>query len=174
MQLVPYDGKSDLRAYLAQFDHVCRGNGWGPDEGRMHLGAALRGVAAEILTTLPPGAITLAGLRSALNNRFGIEQQSELVKTQFANRKRKPQESIGELAHDIRRAVGSAYADMATSAQERLALDHFVQAPSDSDCGAQLAMWHPPTMSQAVDATASYEAARPLTQGVGGCRPVAI
>ena len=72
----------------------------------MHLVAALRDVAAEVLTTLPPGAITLAGLRSALNNRFGIEQQSELVKTQLANRKRKPQEFIGELTHDIRHAVG--------------------------------------------------------------------
>ena len=61
----------------------------------MHLVAALHGVAAEVLTTLTPGAITLAGLRSDLNNRFGIEQQSELVKTQLANQKRKPQESIG-------------------------------------------------------------------------------
>ena len=62
MQLTPYDSKSDLRTYLVQFDHVCRGNGWGPDEGGMHLVAALHGVAAEVLTTLPPGAITLAGL----------------------------------------------------------------------------------------------------------------
>ena len=139
----------------------------------MHLAAALHGVAAMVLTTLPPGAITLAGLRLALNNRFGIEQQSELVKTHLVNRKRKPQESIGELAHDIRRAVGIAYADMAASMQERLALDHFVQALSESDCGAQLAMWRPPTMSQAVDAAARYEVARPLTRG-GERHPVAV
>ena len=81
MQLAPHDSKSDLRAYLAQFDHVCRGNSWGPDEGGMHLVAVLRGVAAEVLTTLPPGAITLAGLPSALNNLFGIEQQSERHRT---------------------------------------------------------------------------------------------
>ena len=118
-----------------------------------------------VLTTLPPGAITLAGLRLALNNRFGIEQQSELVKTHLANQNRKPQESIGELAHDIRHAVGIAYADMAASAQERLALDHLVHALSDTGCGAQLAMWRPPTMSQADDAAARYEGGRPLTQG---------
>ena len=63
VQLTPYDGKSDLRAYLAQFDHVCRGNGWCLEEGGIHLVATLRGVAADVLTPLPPGAITLAGLR---------------------------------------------------------------------------------------------------------------
>ena len=134
----------------------------------MHLVAALQGVVAEVLTTLPPGAITLAGLRSALNNRFGIEQQSELVKTQLANRKKKPQEFIGELAHDIRRTVGIAYADIAASAQESLVLDHFVQALLDSDCGAHLAIWHPLTVSQVVDSAAFCEAERPLTRGGGG------
>ena len=84
MPLAPYDGKTDLRAYLVQFDHVAKGNGWRADESGIHLVAALRGTAAEVLTTMPPGAMTLAGLRSALSNRFGIEQQSELVKAQLS------------------------------------------------------------------------------------------
>ena len=67
MPLAPYDGKTDLRAYMAQFDHTARGNGWGVDESGIHLVAALHRVAAEVLTTMPPGGITLAGLRSALN-----------------------------------------------------------------------------------------------------------
>ena len=84
----PYDGKTDLRVYLAQFDHVARGNGWSVDESGIHLVAALRGVAAEVLATMPPGVMMLASLRSALSNRFGIEQQSELVKAQLSGRKR--------------------------------------------------------------------------------------
>ena len=84
MLLAPYNGKTDLRAYLAQFDHVAKGNGWSVDESWIHLVAALRGVVAEVLTTMPPGAMTLAGLRSARSNRFGIEQQSELVKVQLS------------------------------------------------------------------------------------------
>ena len=66
--LAPYDGKTDLRAYLAQFDHVARGNGWSADESGIHLVAALRGAAAEVLPTMPLGAMTLADLRSALSN----------------------------------------------------------------------------------------------------------
>ena len=90
MPLAPYDGKTDLREYLAQFDHVARGNGWNTDESGIHLVATLRGAAAKVLTTMPLGATMLAGLRSALNNRFGIEQQSELVKAQLSGQKRQP------------------------------------------------------------------------------------
>ena len=113
MPLAPYDGKTDLRAYMAQFDHLARGNGWGVDESGLHLVAALRGAATEVLTMMPPGGITLAGLRSALNNRFGVEQQSKLVKAQLSGCKRQPHEKMGDLAYDIRRAVGIAHADMA-------------------------------------------------------------
>ena len=100
--------------------------------------AALRGVAAEVLTTMPPGAITLAGLRSALSNRFGIEQQSELVKAQLSGRKRQPHEKMGDLDYDIRRAVGIAHANMAAPYQEDLALDYFIQALAGTDTGALL------------------------------------
>ena len=97
MPLAPYDGKTDLRAYMAQFDHVARGNGWSVDESGIHRVAALRGTADEVLTTMPPGWITLAGLRSALNHRFGVEQQSELVKAQLSGCKRQPHEKRGDL-----------------------------------------------------------------------------
>ena len=113
MPLAPYDKKTDLRAYLAKFDHVARGNGWSVEESGIHLVLALHGAAAEVLTTMPPGGITLAGLRSALNNQFGVEQQSELVKAQLSGRKRQPHEKMGDLAYDIRRAVGIAHANMA-------------------------------------------------------------
>ena len=118
MPLEPYDGKTDLRAYMAQFDHMARGNGWGMDESGIHLVAVLRGMAAEVLTTMPPGGIMFAGLRSALNNRFGVEQQSELVKAQLSGRKRQPHEKMGDLAYGIRRAVGIAHANMAPLYQE--------------------------------------------------------
>ena len=87
MPLASYDGKTDLRVYMAQVDHVARGNGCSVDESGIHLVAALHSAAAEVLTTMPPGGIMLAGLRSALNNRFGVEQQSELVKAQLSGRK---------------------------------------------------------------------------------------
>ena len=80
MLLAPYDGKTDLRAYLAQCDHVARGNGWSVEESGIHLVAALRGVAGEVLTTMPPGGITLARLRSALHNDLEWNSRASLLK----------------------------------------------------------------------------------------------
>ena len=43
---------------------------------------------------------------------------------------------MGDLAYDIRRAVGIAHANMAPAYQEELALDYFIQALAGNDTGA--------------------------------------
>ena len=125
MPLPPYDGKTDLRAYLAQFHYMARGNGWNQVQGVAQLTAALRGAASEVLTTLPLEGVTPADVYSAINNQFGMGQQSELVKAQLSGRKRHPHDMMGD---DIRRSVGIAHANMAPEYREELALDHFVRA----------------------------------------------
>ena len=145
MPLAPYDGNGDLRAY---FDHVSSDDGWSTDEGGIHLVAALCGTAAEVLTIMPPGAITLSFLCSALNSRFAREQRSELVKAQLIGCKRKLNETIEELACDIHCAVGIPLVTMAASSQEGLALDHFLQVLSGTDIGALLSLWHPETLNK--------------------------
>ena len=127
MPLAPYDGKGDLKAHLAQFNHMCMGNGWSMDEDGTLLLATLHPMAAEVLITMPPGAITLSELSSPLNSGFGKEQQIELVQTQLISRKQKPNETIGELAYDIHHAVVITHVNMAASSQKGLTLDHFLQ-----------------------------------------------
>ena len=161
MPLAPYNGKTDLRAYMAQFDHLARGNGWSVDESGTHLVAALHSAVAGVLTTMPPGGITLAGLRLTLNNRFGVEQQSELVKAQLSGRKRQPHEKMGDLAYDIRHTVGIAPANMAPLYQEDLALDYFIQVLAGTDTGALLTTFRPESLQKAADAAARWEAAKP-------------
>ena len=112
--------------------------------------------AAEVLTTMPTGGITLAGLLSALNSRFGVEQQSELVKAQLSGRKWKPHEKMGDLAYDIRRAVGIAYPNMAPGYQEDLALDHFLQALTGTDTGVLLTAFRPEDLQKAADTAARW------------------
>ena len=159
MPLAPDDGKTDLRADLAQFDHVARDYGWSVEESGIHLVAALRGAAADVLTTMPPGGITLSGLRSALNNRFGVEQQSELVKAQLSGCKRQPHEKMGDLAYDSH-AVGIVHANMAPLYQEDLALDYFIQALAGTDTGALLTTFRPENLQKVADAAARWEAAK--------------
>ena len=112
----------------------------------------------NVLTMMPPGGITLAGLHSALNNCFGVEQQSELVKAQVSGRKRQPHEKMGDLAYDILRAVGIAHANMAPLYQEDLALDYFIQALAGTDTGALLTTFRRENLQKAANAAAQWEA----------------
>ena len=112
------------------------------------LTAALHGTALEVLTTVPSEGVTLEDLHSALKNRFGMDQQSELVKAQLNGRKQCSQEPLGELAHDIRRLVGIAHTNMPPEYREEIALDHFLRAIGGTDVGAMLTVWRQEKMFQ--------------------------
>ena len=68
---------------------------------------------------------------------------------------------MGDLAYDIRRAVGIAHANMAPLYQEDLALDYFIQALAGTDTGALLTTFRPESLQKAADAAARWEAAKP-------------
>ena len=128
---------------------------------------ALRGTASEVLITIPSGGVTLSSLHSALNNRFGVEQQSELVKAQLSGCKRRSHETMGDLAHDVRRTVGIAHANMAPEYQGDLALDNFIQALAGTDAGAILSTFRPESLQKAADAAARWEASKSSAGGAG-------
>ena len=65
------------------------------------------------------------------------------------------------MAYEICHTVGITHLDMEPSVQENVAQDHFLQILSDTECGRQLNMWRPFTMSEAVDAAARYAALGP-------------
>ena len=121
----------------------------------------------EVLTTVPEEGATLEDLYSALKKRFGMDQQSELVKAQLSGHKRRSQESMGELAHDIHRSVGIAHANIPPEYREELALDHFLRAIGGTDVGVMLTAWRPKTLQRAADAAACWEAAKASFGGAG-------
>ena len=75
-----YDGKTDLRAFIAQFRCVARSNGWSQVQGAAQLTAALRGAALEVLTTVPEEGATLEDLYSALKNDLAWTSRASLLK----------------------------------------------------------------------------------------------
>jgi len=60
--LLPYESKTDLRVFIAQFRCVARSNGWNKVQGTAQLTAALRGAALEVLPTVPEEGATLEDL----------------------------------------------------------------------------------------------------------------
>ena len=96
-----------------------------------------------------------------------MDQQSELVKAQLNGRKRRSQEPLGELAHDIRRLMGIAHTNMPPEYREEIALDHFLRAIGGTDVGALLTVWRPDNLQKAADTAACWEAARTPLGGAG-------
>ena len=88
-----------------------------------------------------------------------------MIKAQLSGRKRQPHEKMGDLAYDIRRAVGIGHANMALLYQEDLALDYFIQALAGTDTGALLTTFRPESLQKAADAAARWEAAKPPARG---------
>ena len=68
-----------------------------------------------------------------LELRFAVEKQAELFQTRLHNRRQQEGESLKTLASDIRNMASLAYQDLAPMAQERFAVEYFVDAIRDVD-----------------------------------------
>ncbi len=131
---LPYDGQSSWEAYKLQFEMLAQLNGWSKTEKATYLAVSLRGSALTILTNLPPEQCSeYTSLLSALDNRFGTAHQTELNRVKLRNRTRKREESLPELAEDIKRLSRLAYPDVAQGMVDVLAKDQFIDAIADED-----------------------------------------
>ena len=153
-----YNGTVPWEAYFSQFSLLARSNGWDEDQMAVYLAASLTGKAASVLATIPAqqrGEFRV--LVQALGMRFGCVHQSELSRVQFRNRRRRPDESLPELAGDLERLVMQAYPDAGTAIHESLALDQFIDAISDEDMRLRLRQHRCATLHEALQLALELE-----------------
>src|SRR5207245_78849 len=84
-------------------------NGWGPRDKLAHLRMCLTGAAAQILTGDSQGWETAEPLIAKLQQRFGVEGQAPIYRSQLRNRRRKKGETISELYEDVYKMFLLAY-----------------------------------------------------------------
>ena len=77
-------------------------------------------------------------LVARLELRFGVEKQTELFQARLHNRRQQEGESLKALAADIRTMSSLAYQDLVPAAQERFAVQHFIDVIRDVDDRMQL------------------------------------
>ena len=136
MQIKPkqYDGKSSWREYKQHFERVCVVNHWAEDIKLSYLMVLLDGVALSYVESLPQARTrTFRELCRAMDERFGECLFTEVRKAELKTRIRKTEESIPELAEDIRALTWQAYPRLDWEAREELAVDHFINALDDSE-----------------------------------------
>jgi hypothetical protein len=154
-----YDGTSSWTEYLLQFNLVAELNAWNDYTKALYLATSLRGVARSILTDMDPTMHhDFSALIACLNQRFGPDNQSEMFWMMLNNRTRKPEETLPDLAHEVRQLVRLAHPNAQHQMLEELAMRHFSNALSNTDMRLRIVSARPRTLDDAVKVAVKTEA----------------
>ena len=130
----PFDGTGSVRDFLIQVEmisHICQ---WDQAMMALELAACLRGSALKVLGDLEPRERSnYSTLVSALLARFEPGNQTQLYKAQLRGRVRKNNESLPDLAHDIKRLVRKAYPELPNEMRDVIAKDVFLEALNNKE-----------------------------------------
>jgi len=154
-----YDGTTSWSNYLLQFELIAEFNNWNDHDKAIHLAVNLKGVALGVLNDVDSGERHhFQSLVTALNLRFGHENQEELFWMKLNNRVRSPNETLPELAHDIRTMVKIVFPTMPDSFSQELAKKYFVKAIQDSRIRLNIVCAKPTSLNAAIQIAVETEA----------------
>ena len=132
-QKVPeYSGEEDWEDYDLQFSVISIMNLWDEREKGLHLVAALRGRAREVLRDLTGADVTnFEALRTALRKRFGAEREEAVSQAELTFLRRKPKETLRELWQRTKTVARRAYRNHHPETERLMACNGFINALDD-------------------------------------------
>jgi len=145
-----FDGTGSLESFLAQFDVCVRHNRWNEEDKVDFLRCALDKAATQLLWDF--GArkdVTFEELVERLKQRYGAEGQAETFRAQLYYRRQRPDETLSDLLHDIRRLVVLAYPVPSNETTEIVAKDAFLEAIRDRELSLKVREREPRTIDEA-------------------------
>ena len=169
-----YDGKTSWLDYLAHFEICSDINGWNRQQCTQYLSVSLRGMACQVMCSMPAAKRhDYTELVAALGRRFNPQNQNELFRVQLRNRTRKSNETLPELGQDLKSLVYRAYPTATTELLDTLGKDHFIDAINDEDIRWRVYQSKPMTLDDAICSAVELEAyKRAEEQRNGRRRPV--
>ena len=155
----PFDGTGSVRDFLIQFEMISQICQWDQAMMALELAACLRGSALEVLGDLEPRERSnYSTLVSALLARFEPENQTQLYKAQLRGQVRKNNESLPDLAHDIKRLVRKAYPELPNEMRDVIAKDVFLEALNNKEMELVVFQSQIGSLQQALGVAVEYEA----------------
>ncbi|CAC5405166.1 unnamed protein product [Mytilus coruscus] len=129
-----YDGLGSWQDCIVHFEMIAEINGWDENTKALELATCLRESAKAILSDLRPDLRrSYAHLVAALTSRFQPSNQAELYRAQMKSKSRNKDQSLPELAQDIKRVTRLAYPTAPIEVKEQLARDCFIDSLNDAD-----------------------------------------
>jgi len=126
-----FNGSTCFETFLVQFDNCAKFNNWDTKDKLQYLRWSLTGNAAQTLWGTED--MTFEQLVTRLPSRFGSLDMEEKYQAEIQCRRRKTNETLRELAQDIRRLMMLAYPGDRSAMAERMAKEHFICALDDPE-----------------------------------------
>jgi hypothetical protein len=154
-----YDGLTPYEDYRVQFQMLSDLNKWSLENKALYLAGCLSKGARSVLNDLAPAdRYDYDKLDEALRERYGTEDQAELFKAKLRSRTKGKEESLQELAHDIRRLVRLAYPGAAMRMHNDLTKDQFIEALGDGEIRWSVFQARPKNITEALKVAMELEA----------------
>ena len=153
-----FDGTTCFETFLVQFDNCAQFNRWNDMEKLHYLRWSLTGSAARMLWGTEE--MTFRQLVARLRSRFGSLDMEEKYQAELQCRRRKPSETLRELAQDIRRLMMLAYPGDRSDMAERLAKEHFICALDEPELELKVREKEPQTLDAALKSAQRLEVFR--------------
>ena len=126
-----YNGDEDWESYLNHFEICAKLGRWSYQDRVLYLAASLRGNAqVYYMTLMPTERSSYHTLVVKLGLRFSNARQQPMWISRLEARVRRQNESIAELADDLRRMSQRAYSSLNNEAKEMLALNQLYKSVS--------------------------------------------
>jgi len=155
IKLGHFDGRTDVETFLAKFRAASKYNRWSRDDQLAHLTAALTGNASMLLYEIDN--LPLEEVVTKLRTRFGTQGQTERFRTELKFRKRRPGETLQELAAEIERLARRAFPTASADIRDHLTRDAFVDALDPSDLSLRVRVQEPKTLQDALTSAIKLE-----------------
>ena len=139
MKVQAYDGQTDIGEYLTQFNLIAEINNWSYKPKSLYLASSLTGSARSLLTELTEfQKRDFDSLVELLRTRYGTRNKAEIYRSQLKSIHKHNDQSIPELAAQVKKLTRQAYPDANMELTEILALDYFIDSLDDSDIRLRL------------------------------------
>jgi len=156
IKLNTYDGSSCVEVFVCRFEDIADYNDWDEADKLAHLKAALSG-PAEYLMAASKG-LSYQDMKEKLRRRYSNREQQERFKVELRTRRRRADESLQALSHDVERLVALAYPDTSPETRDVLGRDAFIDALNNTSLEYKIKEREAPTMALALTTAMRLEA----------------
>jgi hypothetical protein len=152
-----YSGKTDVKAFLLQFELIAEMNSWTNEECGYQLASCLLGEATEVMGALSKEmARDYLALQQALINRFSPKGRESYFTVQLWNRSCQKGEKVADYGYELKKLAKRAYPKVLL--HEQLLVDLYIKGLPSREMRKHIHVVRPTSLEEAITLATTMEA----------------